>query len=98
MEFIPLILRFATIFLELFDEVTRSVHLHPLHALSCEVYYESSDLCQTILSNELASYKMASEVHCAILDRGYLVVSLSLFYIAIILLYVLCHRAIWSFP
>ena len=58
MEFIPLILHFTEVFLKLIDEVTHPVHLHPLHALSCEVYYESSDLCQLVLSDDLASYKM----------------------------------------
>jgi hypothetical protein len=54
MEFIPLILCFAKIFLELVDEVTLPVHLHPLHALPREVYYEPSDLCWTIIFGELA--------------------------------------------
>jgi hypothetical protein len=90
METIPLILPFVIVFLELVDEVTHLVHLHSLHALPSEVYYEPSDLCQTILSDELASYKLEREACCAILDRGYLVTLLSLFYITIILLYALC--------
>jgi hypothetical protein len=94
MEFIPLILHFATVFLELVDEVARLVHLHPLHALPSEVHYEPSDLFRMVLSDEISIYKLASEAHYAILDRGYLVASLSLFYISIILLYASCQRAI----
>jgi hypothetical protein len=89
MEFIPLILRFMEVFLKLVDKVTHLVHLHPLHAFPSEVYCELGDLFQTILSDQLSSDKLASEVHCAILDRGYLVDSLSLFYITIILFYAL---------
>jgi hypothetical protein len=85
MEVIPLILRFMEVFLKLVDEVTHLVHLHPLHAFLSKVYYELSDLFQTVLSDQLASDKLASKVHCAILDRGYLVDFLSLFYITIIL-------------
>jgi hypothetical protein len=94
MEFIALVLCFMVVLLKLVDEVTRPVHLHPLHALSYEVYHEPNDLCLMVLSDDLASYKLASKVHCAILDRGYLVASLSLFYITIIFLYVLCQGAI----
>ena len=60
MEFIALILCFTIVLLELVDEETHLVHLHSFYALSCEVYYKSSDLCQTVLSDELASYKLAS--------------------------------------
>jgi hypothetical protein len=94
MEFIPLILCFAAVFLELVDEVTFPVHLHPLHALPNEVYYQPGDLCRTVLSEEISIYNLVSEAHFAILDRGYLVASLSLLYITIILLYALCQEAI----
>jgi len=63
MEFIPLIVRFTSVFLELVDEVTHPVHFHTLYALSYKVYYEPSDLCQTVLSDDLARYKLASEAH-----------------------------------
>jgi hypothetical protein len=60
MEFISLVLHFATFLLDIVDKVTHPVHLHPLHALSCEVYYESCDLCGMVLSDELAKYKLTS--------------------------------------
>jgi len=60
MEFISLILCFTVVFFEFVNKVIRPVHFHPLHALSCEVYYESSDLCQLVLSDDLASYKMTN--------------------------------------
>ena len=94
MEFIPPILRFAAVFLKLVDEVNLPVHFHPLHALPSEVHYEASDLFWMVVSYDISSYKLESEVHCTILDRGYLVASLSIVYIAIILLYALCQGAI----
>jgi len=66
----------------------------PLILRFVAVYYKPSDLCQMVLSNELASYKLASKVHYTILDRGYLVALLPLFYITIILLYALFQGAI----
>jgi hypothetical protein len=47
-----------------------------------------------VLSDEIDSDKLARKTHCSILDRGYLVASLSLFYISIILLYALCQGVI----
>jgi hypothetical protein len=47
-----------------------------------------------VLYDDLAIYKLAREAHCSILYRGYLVASLSLFYIAIILLYEMFQREI----
>jgi hypothetical protein len=79
-----MILHFTTVLLQLIDEVTHPVHLHSFYTLSCEVYYKSIDLCWTVISDKLASYKLASEVHYAILYRGYLVAFLSLFYYAIL--------------
>jgi hypothetical protein len=94
MEFVALVLCFVVVLLKLIDEVTHPVHFHPLHALSCEVHYESYDLRGTVISDDLASYKLKNEAHYAILDKGYLVASLTLFYIAIILIYALCKGAI----
>jgi hypothetical protein len=94
MELVSLILCFTTVFLELVDEVAHPVHLHPLHALPCEVHHEPGDLRGVVLSDELASYKLASKAHCAILDRGYLVASLSLLNFVVCLLYALCQGAI----
>jgi hypothetical protein len=42
-----------------------------------------------VLSDDLSNYKITSYVHCAILDGGYLVALLSLFYITIAFLYAL---------
>ena len=93
-----MILRFMTVLLEPVDEVTHLVHLHSFYTLSFEVYYKSCDLCQMVLFYQLASYKMTSQVHCTILDGGYLVASLSLLYITIIILYALCQGVIGSLP
>jgi len=98
MEFIPLILGFAIVFLELVDELKHPVHLHNLYALPSEVHYEPSNLCWMVISDDLANCKLEIKAHCSILDRGYLVASLSFFYITIILLYVLCQGVIRSLP
>jgi hypothetical protein len=90
MKLISLILRFTAVLLQLVDEVTHPVHLHSFYTLPYEVYYKSSDLCQTILFEEITSYKLTSYMHCTILDGGYLVASLSLLYITIDFLYALC--------
>ena len=70
---------FAIVFLEFIDEVTRPIHLHSFHTFSYEVHHKPGDLCGPVLPYELASYELESEVHCAILYRGYLVASLSFF-------------------
>jgi hypothetical protein len=93
-ELVSLILSFVAIFLEIIDEVTHPIHMHSLHAFSYKVHHEPNDLCGAILSYKLANYELASEAHYAILDRGYLVASLSLFNFPIILLDSLCHGAI----
>jgi len=82
------------IFLELIDEVTWGIHIHSLHAFSCEVHHEPDDLCGVILSYKISIYELASEVHYTILDRGYLEASLSIFDFAISLLDVLCQGAV----
>jgi hypothetical protein len=58
MEFIALILFFATILLQLVDEVNHPIHLHSFYTLPCEVYDESSDLRQMVLSDDIARYKL----------------------------------------
>jgi hypothetical protein len=85
-ELISLILSFMTVFLELIDEVTRPIHLHSLHTFSCEVHHQPDDLCGEIISYNPASYEFESEAHYTILDRGYLVASLSLLEFSISLL------------
>jgi hypothetical protein len=60
MELVSLILCFAIVFLELVDEVAHPIHLHPLHEFPCEVHHEPDDLHGAVLSNELASYELAS--------------------------------------
>jgi hypothetical protein len=94
MEFIPMILCSATVFLDLIDEVTHPFHLHPLYALPNEVHYKPTDLCKMFLFDDIPIYNFASEAHCAILDGGYFIAWLSLFYITIILFYVLCQGLI----
>jgi hypothetical protein len=94
MELVSLILHFTTVFLKLVDEVACLVHLHPLHALPCEDYHEPSDLCGVVLYEEISNYNLASKVHYAILDRGYLVASLSLLNFVICFLYALCQGVI----
>jgi len=76
-EPISLILSFTIFFLKLIDEVNRPIYLHSLHAFSCEVHHKLGDLDGAILSYKIYSYELASEVHYTILDRGYLVASLS---------------------
>jgi hypothetical protein len=93
-ELVSLILHFATVFLKLVDEVTHPIHLHPLHAFPCEVHHEPGDLRGVILSYNISSYELASEAHCTILDRGYLVASLSLLNFVVCLLDALCQGAI----
>jgi hypothetical protein len=85
-----MILHFTIVFLELIGEVTHPDHLDTLHSLPRKVHYEPSDLCWMVLSDKISNYKLEIEAHYAILDRGYPLASLSLFYIAIILLYALC--------
>jgi hypothetical protein len=97
-ELVSLILSFTTIFLKLVDEVACPVHVHSLHAFSCEVHHEPGDLCGMVLSYKLASYELASEAHCTILDRGYLVASLSFFNSVVSLLDALCQGAIRGLP
>jgi hypothetical protein len=97
-ELVSLMLLFTTVFIKLFDEVTRPVHLHPLHAFSYEVHHEPGDMRGAVLSYNLASYKLASESHCAILDRGYLVASLSLINFTICFLYALNQGVIRGLP
>jgi hypothetical protein len=58
MELISLILRFATVFLELVDELARPIHLHSLHAFFCEIHHKLGDLRRAVLSDELASYEL----------------------------------------
>jgi hypothetical protein len=89
-KLIALVLRFATVLLQLIDEVAHPVHLHPFDTLPCEVNYEPCDLCRTVLSDEISNDQLTRKVHCAILDGGYLVASLPLLYIAIVILDALC--------
>jgi hypothetical protein len=84
-ELIYLMLRFKIFFLKIFDEVTFPIHLHPLHAFPYDVYHEPSGLCGVVLSDDIANYELAIEVHYTIQDRGYL------FYFIICLLYA-CAR------
>jgi hypothetical protein len=85
-----LIQHFTTVFLEIIDEVAHLIDLHPLHAFPYEFHHEPGDLREKVLSNELSSYKLASKVDYAILDRGYLVASLSLLKFFVCLLNLLC--------
>jgi len=94
MELISLILRFMVVFLELVDEVAHPIHLHPLHAFSCEVHHEPGDLHGAILSDKISSYKLASEAHYAILYRVYLVTYLSFFDFTICFLDAMCQGAV----
>jgi hypothetical protein len=59
MELVSLILCFVVVFLDLVDEVTPLINLHPLHAFSCEVHHEPGDLCGVVLSDDLVSYELA---------------------------------------
>jgi hypothetical protein len=88
-ELISIILSFATLLLELIDEVTRPIHLHALHTFFDKVHHEPSDLCGEVPSYQLSNYELVSDVHYAILDRGYLVAFLSFFKFAICFLDVL---------
>jgi hypothetical protein len=74
-----LILIFVTVFLKFIDEVTRPINFHSLHTFSYEVHHEPGDLCGAVISYDISSSELESEVHYAILDRGYLVASLSFF-------------------
>ena len=86
MEFVSLIPSFTKVFLNFIDEVTLPINLHSLHTFSYEVHHELDDLFGVVLSYKLASYELEIEAHCAILDRGYLVASLSLLNFSISLL------------
>ena len=68
--------------------------MHPLHTFPYEVHHKLGDLCGAVLSDELASYELESEEHYTILDRGYLVASLSLLNFVVCLLDALCQGAI----
>jgi hypothetical protein len=92
-ELVSLILCFTTVFLKLVDEVTPNSSAFP-PCISLEVHHEPGDLCGVILSYKISSYELASEAHCTILDRGYLVASLSLFYFIVCLFYALCQGAV----
>jgi hypothetical protein len=85
-----LILSFAKVFLEFIDEVNRPIDMHSLKTFFCEVHHEPDDLCGVVLPYELANYELESEVHCTILDRGYLVSSLFFFDFTICFLDALC--------
>jgi len=54
-KLIALVLRFAKTLLQLIDKVAHPIHLHPFDTLPYKVDYESCDLCQEVLSNELSS-------------------------------------------
>jgi hypothetical protein len=88
-ELVSLILCFTTIFLKLVDKVTQPIHFHSLHAFPCEVHHEPGDLCGVVLSDDLSISELEREVRYAILDIGYLVASLSLFYFFVCLFYAL---------
>ena len=94
MELVSLIVSFATIFLEFIDEVACPIHLHALHTFSYKVHHKPDDLSRAFLSYDISIYELASEEHCSILDRGYLIASLSFFNFVVILLDVLCQGAI----
>jgi hypothetical protein len=89
-EFVSQILSFTAVFLKFIDEVTHPIHLHAFHTFSCEVHHEPGDLCGAVLPYDLSNYELESEVHCTILDRGYLVASLSLFDFIVSLLDAMC--------
>jgi hypothetical protein len=93
-KLISLVLHFTAILLQLVDEVSHPIHLHPFDTLPCEFNYEPCDLCRIVLSDELASDQLTRKAHYAILDGGYLVASLSLIYITIGFLYSLHQGAI----
>jgi hypothetical protein len=54
-KLVALVLCFATILLQLVDEVARPVHLHPFNAFSCEVDDKPRDLRWSILPDELTN-------------------------------------------
>jgi hypothetical protein len=93
-EFIFQILGFTEIFIYLIDEVTHPIHPHSLHTFSYKVHHELGDLCGAVLPYDISSYELASEVHCAILYRGYLVTSLSFLDFSVSFLYALCQGAV----
>jgi hypothetical protein len=97
-EFVSFILRFTVVLLDFIDKVTHPIHLHSLHTFSSEVHHEPGDLCGVVLSYDLSSYELASEAHSAILDRGYLIASLSLFDFTLSLLDSLCQGAFQGLP
>jgi len=98
MEFISQILGFVEILLHLIDEVVDPVHLHSLHTFSCEVHHEPGDLCGVLLPYDISSYDLASEMHYAILYRGYLVTSLSFFDFVVSFLDALCQGEVRGLP
>jgi hypothetical protein len=51
---------FTTILLQLVDEVSRPVHLHPFSALSYEVNDEPHDLRWSVLPHNLTNDQLAS--------------------------------------
>jgi hypothetical protein len=59
MKLVALVLCFVEIFLQLVDEVTRLVHLHPFDAFPCEVDDKPHDLCWFVLPDELTNDQLA---------------------------------------
>jgi hypothetical protein len=60
MKLVALVLCFATIFLQLVDEVAHPDHLHPFEAFSYEVNDEPCDLRWSLLPDELSNDQLAS--------------------------------------
>jgi hypothetical protein len=59
-KIIASVLGFATIFLELVDEVAHPVHLHPFDALSWEVNDEPCDLRRSVLPDKITRDQLES--------------------------------------
>ena len=97
-EFVSLILSFVVVFINFINEVTHPIHLHSLHTFSCEVHHEPNELCGAVLPNDISIYELASEAHCSILYRGYLVISLSFFYFFVRFLDALCQGSVRGLP
>jgi hypothetical protein len=59
-KLVALVLCFATVLLQLVDEVAHLVHLHSFNAFSCEVDDKPRDLHWSILLDEITNNKLTS--------------------------------------
>jgi hypothetical protein len=96
MEFMPLILNFSAVNIQLIHQVLHQVHLESLCALSCVVNYKARYLCWSILAYQLPCHQLACKAHYANFNRSYLVASRTFLNIAIGLFDLLCKSVVYD--